>query len=110
MNRYRALSAAKSFHNSRTFASTSDLCQSRNKMVKDAHDLNEGDKVSWKWGAGNPSGTVKDVVDGKAEVTTKRGNKIHKQGEEDNPAVKLNTGSSDAVKLASEINGVKPNK
>lgn len=65
---------------------------------------------SWKWGAGNPSGTVKDVVDGKAEVTTKRGNKIHKQGEEDNPAVKLNTGSSDAVKLASEINGVKPNK
>lgn len=46
MNQYRALSAANSFHNSRTFASTSYFRQSRNKMVKDAHDLNEGDKVS----------------------------------------------------------------
>lgn len=47
----------------------------------------------------DPSGTVKDVVDDTAEVTTKRGSKIHKDGTEDNPAVVLKTGSgSDAVK------------
>lgn len=64
----------------------------------DPHSLSAGDEVSWKWGQGHPTGDVKDVVDGKAEVTTKRGNKISKEGSKDDPAVVLNTGQSDAVK------------
>lgn len=68
---------------------------------KDAHDLKEGDEVSWKWGSNHPSGTVKEVVDGDAEVTTKRGSKVSKEGDESNPAVKLDTGKSDAVKSVS---------
>lgn len=54
--------------------------------------------MSWKWGQGHPSGTVKDVVDDTAEVKTKRGNTVKKDGDEENPAVVLNTGQSDAVK------------
>lgn len=68
---------------------------------KDAHDLQEGDEVSWKWGSNHPSGTVKEVVDGDAEVTTKRGSKVSKDGDKSNPAVKLDTGKSDAVKSVS---------
>ncbi|CAO1630214.1 unnamed protein product [Parajaminaea phylloscopi] len=75
---------------------------------KDPHDLKEGDKVSWNWGNGNPSGTVKEVVDDTAEVKTKRGNTVKKDGDEENPAIVLDTGKSDAVKRANEINGVKP--
>ncbi|KAK0527972.1 hypothetical protein OC834_004229 [Tilletia horrida] len=80
-------------------------------MAKDPHDLNEGDTVSWKWGSGHPKGTVKDVVDDEATITTKRGNEVKKKGSEENPAVVLEASSgSDAIKLASEIDGVEPTK
>ena len=55
---------------------------------KEAQDLSKGDEVSWKWGSGHPKGEVLDVVDdGTAEVTTKRGSKLTKEGTEDDPAV-----------------------
>lgn len=71
-------------------------------MPTDPHKLKEGDEVSWKWGQGHPTGEVKDVVDGTAEVKTKRGNTVKKDGDEENPAVVLNTGQSDAIKKVSQ--------
>lgn len=50
----------------------------------------------------DPTGEVKEVVDGEAKVTTKRGNEIKKNGDEENPAVVLHTSSgSDAIKKVS---------
>jgi hypothetical protein len=34
-------------------------------MPTDPQDLQKGDEVSWKWGAGHPKGEVKDVVEDK---------------------------------------------
>jgi len=80
-------------------------------MTKPAQDLNEGDEVSWKWGSGHPKGTVKDVVEDEATITTKRGNEVSRQGDEDNPAVVLEAKSgSDAIKLASELDGIDAKK
>lgn len=72
-------------------------------MPQDPHDLKKGDEVSWKWGQGHPTGEVKEVVDGEAKVTTKRGNEIKKDGTKENPAVVLNTGQSDAIKKVSAV-------
>jgi hypothetical protein len=48
----------------------------------------QGDNVSWKWGAGHPEGKVADIVtEGKAQVTSKKGNVISKNASEDDPAV-----------------------
>ncbi|PWN28561.1 hypothetical protein BDZ90DRAFT_259597 [Jaminaea rosea] len=78
-------------------------------MPKDPHQLKEGDKVQWNWGGGAPSGTVKEVVtEGEAKVTTKRGNEVKKDASEENPAIKIDAGSSDAVKRANELRGVAP--
>ncbi|PWN93846.1 hypothetical protein FA10DRAFT_264438 [Acaromyces ingoldii] len=78
-------------------------------MPTDPHDLSKGDEVSWKWGQGHPKGEVLDVVDGEATATTKRGNEIKKNGDEENPAVVIHTASgSDAIKKANELDGVKP--
>jgi hypothetical protein len=76
-----------------------------------ATGLDAGDKVSWKWGAGQPSGTVEEVVEGDASITTKKGNSVSRHGgeqsrealwddrtlillvDEDNPAVKIKADS-----------------
>ncbi len=72
-------------------------------MPQDPHDLQKGDEVSWKWGAGHPKGTVEEVVDGEATAETKRGNEIKKNGSEDDPAVVIQAASGNsAVKLAHE--------
>lgn len=58
--------------------------------------------LRWNWGGGAPSGTVKEVVtEGEAKVTTKRGNEVKKHASEENPAIKIDAGSSDAVKRVS---------
>ena len=49
-------------------------------MTKTAQDLKKGDEVSWKWGGGEPSGTVEDVVEGDATVQTKKGNTVSRKG------------------------------
>ncbi|KAJ3918629.1 hypothetical protein F5877DRAFT_42165 [Lentinula edodes] len=69
-----------------------------------ADKLSEGQEVSWKWGGGNPSGVIEEIVaDGKAEgnTTTRIG-----RGEDD-PAVKISRKGNDVVKLAHELNEVK---
>jgi hypothetical protein len=71
-------------------------------MTKDAQDLKKGDDVTWKYGQGHPKGTVESVETGKAETTTKKGNTLTKNGDEENPAViiKAATGNN-AIKKVS---------
>ncbi|KAH7910084.1 hypothetical protein BJ138DRAFT_1153766 [Hygrophoropsis aurantiaca] len=73
-----------------------------------ADKLEEGQEVSWKWGSGNPSGTVEEIVEkGKAQVTSKKGNTVTRIAKEDDPAVKISRPGNDVVKLAHELNEVK---
>ncbi|KFH48374.1 hypothetical protein ACRE_008390 [Hapsidospora chrysogenum ATCC 11550] len=62
-----------------------------------------GDKVSWKWGRGTAEGKVVDVKDEKTTITTKRGNKVSRHGDSEDPAVVLDTGKSKAVKATHEL-------
>lgn len=70
----------------------------------DPHDLSKGDEVSWSWGSQHPSGTVKEVKDDGAEVKTKKGNTISKDGSKDDPAVVIETANgNNAVKNVSRL-------
>ncbi|KAL6246888.1 hypothetical protein RBB50_006195 [Rhinocladiella similis] len=65
----------------------------------------KGDKVSWNWGGGAPGGTVAEKKhEGEVSITSKRGNKIKKNAEPNNPAVKVERSGNDVVKKASELN------
>ncbi|KAI5477789.1 hypothetical protein MNV49_005873 [Pseudohyphozyma bogoriensis] len=80
-------------------------------MTKEASDLSKGDHVSWNWGGGKPSGTVQDVVEDHAEIKTRNDNTVSRDGDDENPAVKLKADSgSSVIKKASELNGVKENE
>lgn len=57
----------------------------------DPQDLSKGDEVSWKWGSQHPKGTVESVHEDGAEVKTKKGSTISKDGSEEDPAVVLKT-------------------
>lgn len=65
---------------------------------------------SWKWGANEPSGTVEEVVEGHAEIETKNGNSVSRNGDEEDPAVKIKSdnGGTSVLKLAHELVGVEP--
>merc|ERR1712144_130376 len=65
--------------------------------------VQEGDKVSWSWGSGQPSGTAAEVKAGDVTVVSHRGNEITKHGEEGNPAVHVERSGTDVVKKASEL-------
>ncbi|KAJ3534155.1 hypothetical protein NM688_g7178 [Phlebia brevispora] len=70
--------------------------------------VHEGQDVSWKWGGGNASGTVSEVVEeGTAEVTSNKGNTVTRKAREGDPAVKISRKGNDCVKLAHELNEVK---
>jgi len=68
-----------------------------------ADTVQEGDKVSWKWGAASPSGTVSEVKPGEVTVTSHKGNDISKTGDESDPAVHIERSGNDVVKKASEL-------
>ncbi|KAH7322706.1 hypothetical protein B0I35DRAFT_476630 [Stachybotrys elegans] len=65
---------------------------------------NKGDTVSWNWGNGQPEGKVLDVKAEKTTIKTKRGNEVTRDGDEEDPAVVLDTGKSKAIKSAHELN------
>merc|ERR1712093_105219 len=65
--------------------------------------VQEGDKVSWSWGSGQPSGTAAEVKAGDVTVVSHRGNEITKHGEEGNPAVHVERSGNDVVEKASEL-------
>jgi len=70
--------------------------------------IDKGDKVSWKWGGGHPSGKVAEIVeDGTAEVTSNKGNTVTRNAREGDPAVKITRSGNDVVKLAHELDQVK---
>ncbi|OCH90406.1 hypothetical protein OBBRIDRAFT_730924 [Obba rivulosa] len=76
-----------------------------------ANKLREGQDVSWKWGGGNPSGKVAEIVEeGLAEVTSNKGNTVTRKAREGDPAVKITREGNDVVKLAHELNEVKESK
>lgn len=61
--------------------------------------------VSWNWGGGAPGGTVAEKKhEGEVSITSKRGNKIKKNAEPNNPAVKVERSGNNVVKKASELN------
>ncbi|KAI0338784.1 hypothetical protein BDW22DRAFT_1337334 [Trametopsis cervina] len=77
-----------------------------------ADKLKEGQEVSWAWGGGNAHGTVDEIVEeGKAQVTSNKGNTITRIPKEGDPAVKIAGNkariSNPVVKLAHELNEVK---
>ncbi|EIW74206.1 hypothetical protein CONPUDRAFT_160253 [Coniophora puteana RWD-64-598 SS2] len=73
-----------------------------------ADKLEEGQKVSWKWGGGHPSGKVDEIVEeGKAQVTSNKGNTVSRNARDGDPAVKIKRDGNDAVKLAHELDQVK---
>ncbi|KAI0668154.1 hypothetical protein C8Q78DRAFT_980455 [Trametes maxima] len=70
--------------------------------------LHEGQDVSWKWGGGNAEGTVSEIVEeGKAQVTSNKGNTVTRNAREGDPAVKISRKGNDVAKLAHELNEVK---
>ncbi|KAK5937158.1 hypothetical protein PMZ80_010699 [Knufia obscura] len=65
----------------------------------------KGDKVSWNWGGGAPGGEVAEKkTEGEIAITSKKGNKIKKNAEPDNPAIHVKRSGNDVVKKASELN------
>ncbi|KAI1437335.1 hypothetical protein GGR50DRAFT_692381 [Xylaria sp. CBS 124048] len=64
----------------------------------------KGDKVSWNWGSGAPSGTVAETKhEGQIAIQSKRGNTIKKNASAENPAVRVERTGNDVVKRASEL-------
>ncbi|KAH9940029.1 uncharacterized protein BXZ73DRAFT_43024 [Epithele typhae] len=73
-----------------------------------ADNLEEEQSVSWRWGGGNAEGTVDEIVEeGKAQVTSNKGNTVTRNAKEGDPAVKIRRKGNDVVKLAHELNEVK---
>jgi len=73
-----------------------------------ADKLQEGQEVHWKWGTSHPSGTLDKIVEeGKAEVTSNKGNTVTRIAREGDPAVKITRSGNDVVKLAHELDEVK---
>ncbi|PIL34634.1 hypothetical protein GSI_03413 [Ganoderma sinense ZZ0214-1] len=73
-----------------------------------ADKLDEGQDVSWKWGAtGVAEGTVAEIVEeGKAQVTSDKGKTVSRNARPGDPAVKIARDGNDVVKLAHELNEV----
>ncbi|KIJ62445.1 hypothetical protein HYDPIDRAFT_114564 [Hydnomerulius pinastri MD-312] len=70
--------------------------------------VKKGEEVSWNWGSGHPTGKVAEVVEeGKAEVTSNKGNTVTRIAKEGDPAVKISRKGNDVVKLAHELNEVR---
>lgn len=63
---------------------------------------NVGDKVSWKWGNGTATGKITKVYTHRQTVTIK-GEEITRNASEDEPAYRIDTGDSEALKSHSEV-------
>ncbi|KAK2465084.1 hypothetical protein APHAL10511_002892 [Amanita phalloides] len=67
-------------------------------------NIQVGDEVSWNWGGGHPTGKVAEIqTSGKLEIESK-GKRVHKNADEQNPAVRIGHSGDDVVKRASELN------
>ncbi|KAJ4215495.1 hypothetical protein NW759_009915 [Fusarium solani] len=64
----------------------------------------KGETVSWKWGQGEPEGKVLDVKSEETSIKTKKGNEVTRKGDEEDPAVVIDTGKNKAIKKSHELN------
>ncbi|KAJ4328336.1 hypothetical protein N0V84_001207 [Fusarium piperis] len=64
----------------------------------------KGETVSWKWGQGEPEGKVLDVKAEETSIKTKKGNEVTRKGDEEDPAVVIDTGKNKAIKKSHELN------
>ncbi|TNY21962.1 hypothetical protein DMC30DRAFT_174316 [Rhodotorula diobovata] len=86
----------------------------RTKTMTSANDLEKGDKVSWNYGGGQPTGTVEAVVPEHDTIETKGGKEVSRNGTAEDPAVELKADTgvrhgplvNKAIKLAHELNEV----
>lgn len=68
--------------------------------------INEGDKVSWEWGDGTASGTVRSIFQEKT-ICTIDGSEVIRKGSKEDPALYIeNTDGNNALKLSSEVEKV----
>lgn len=66
-------------------------------------DIKEGDQVSWKYGGGNPEGTVAEIkTSGELAIETK-GKQVKVNASEENPAVHVARDGNDVVKRESAL-------
>ncbi|KIM76279.1 hypothetical protein PILCRDRAFT_12882 [Piloderma croceum F 1598] len=80
----------------------------QSNMALEASKLKEGQEVTWRWGKGTAGGKVDQIVeDGKAQVTSDKGNTITRIAREGDPAVRVSRKGNDVVKMAHEL---KPNE
>jgi hypothetical protein len=63
---------------------------------------NEGDRVEWDWGNGTASGEITQVYTQKQTLKIK-GNQVTRDASEDEPAYRIDTGDSEALKSHSEV-------
>jgi hypothetical protein len=63
---------------------------------------NEGDRVEWDWGDGTASGEITQVYTQKQTLKIK-GNQVTRDASEDEPAYRIDTGDSEALKSHSEV-------
>lgn len=63
---------------------------------------NEGDRVEWDWGDGTASGEITQVYTQKQTLKIK-GNEVTRDASEDEPAYRIDTGDSEALKSHSEV-------
>ncbi|PRQ76858.1 hypothetical protein AAT19DRAFT_12276 [Rhodotorula toruloides] len=79
----------------------------RKDIMTKPEDLKEGDRVSWNYGGGHPTGTVEAVVPEHDTIETKGGKEVSRKGTAEDPAVELKADSGNkAIKLAHELNEV----
>ncbi len=63
---------------------------------------NEGDRVEWDWGNGTASGEIVKVYTQKQTLKIK-GNEVTREASEDEPAYRIETEDSEALKSHSEV-------
>lgn len=66
-------------------------------------DINEGDQVSWKYGGGNPEGTVAEVKASNELAIETKGRQVKVNASEDNPVVHVARDGNDVVKRESAL-------
>lgn len=62
----------------------------------------EGDRVEWDWGNGTASGEITQVYTQKQTLKIK-GNEVTREASEDEPAYRIDTGDSEALKSHSKV-------
>jgi len=66
------------------------------------YNFKEGDKVSWDWGEGQASGTIKSIFPEKITRTID-GSEVTRNGTKEDPALYIERDGNNVLKLSSEV-------